>query len=156
MKSREDLRFETFRLPSPFIGAGDTALRHDIQRLADYGVITSPTTTWPLAWGPLITDVDAYAVTADTPVDIIDAIARVKARAMWDTRSDEAFFNARLSGAEKPMAIRSFEDTPRGRAELSAGLTYTGSWYTAAILVWVTATSARNEAESPNFDWRFS
>ena len=39
---------------SPFIGSGDSALRHDIQRLADYGVIKGPTSTWPLAWGPIL------------------------------------------------------------------------------------------------------
>ena len=31
----------------PFIPAGDLALRHDIQRLADAGIIKGPTTTWP-------------------------------------------------------------------------------------------------------------
>lgn len=120
-------------LASPFIGAGDTALRHDIQRLADYGVITGPTTTWPLAWGPLIADISAFGVSSDTPLDVVDAIARVTARAAWDTRTEETFFNSRVSGAEKPMAVRSFEDTPRGRAELSLGLTYTSSWYTATL-----------------------
>lgn len=120
-------------LANPFISAGDTALRHDIQLLADYGVITGPTTTWPLAWGPLLADINAYAITLETPANVVDALSRLKARASWDTRTEEAFFNSRLSAAEKPMAIRSFEDTPRGRAELSLGMTYTGSWYTASI-----------------------
>ncbi len=118
---------------SPFIGAGDTALRNDIQRLADHGVITGPTTTWPLAWGPILADLNAFDLAGDTPRDVVDALARVKARASWDTRSGEAFFNARVSGAEKPKRIRSFEDTPRGRGELSGGFTYTGDWFTASI-----------------------
>lgn len=118
---------------SPFIGAGDSALRNDIQRLADYGVITGPTTTWPLAWGPILSDINAYDVMGDTPGDILDALARVKARANWDTRTREVFFNARVSGAEKPKRIRSFEDTPRGRGELSAGFTYTGDRFTASL-----------------------
>ena len=38
----------------PFLPAGDIALRHDIQLLADHGVISGPVTSWPLAWGPLL------------------------------------------------------------------------------------------------------
>ncbi|MEM8947573.1 MAG: hypothetical protein AAGD11_20535, partial [Planctomycetota bacterium] len=37
------LLFSKVGLASPFISAGDSALRHDIQLLADYGVITGPT-----------------------------------------------------------------------------------------------------------------
>lgn len=118
---------------SPFIGAGDSALRHDIQRLADYGVIKGPTSTWPLAWGPILADVSTYAIDGDTPPDIVDALARVKARAGWDTRTNEVFFNARANAAEKPKRIRSFEDTPRGRAEVSVGATYTSDTFTASI-----------------------
>ena len=32
-------------LAGPSIAPGDLALRHDIQRLADYGVLSGPTTT---------------------------------------------------------------------------------------------------------------
>ena len=120
-------------LASPFIGSGDSALRHDIQRLADYGVITGPTSTWPLAWGPILADITAFAVDGDTPPDVIDALARVKARAGWDARTNEVFFNARANAAEKPKRIRSFEDTPRGRAEVSVGVTYTTDNFTASI-----------------------
>jgi len=120
-------------LASPFIAAGDTALRADIQRLADYGVITGPTTTWPLAWAPILADVNAYDIVDGTPTDILDALARVRDRGIRDTRSGEPFFHSRVSGAEKPKRIRSFEDTPRGRAELGAGFTYTADWFTASI-----------------------
>ena len=39
------------------ITPGDMAFRHDIQRLADHGIIKGPVTTWPLAWGPIIADI---------------------------------------------------------------------------------------------------
>lgn len=118
---------------SPFIPAGDSALRNDIQRLADHGVITGPTTTWPLAWGPILADVNRYAVDAETPPDVVDALARVMARASWDTRSRELYFDARASAAEKPKRIRSFEDTPRARGEISLGLNFTGDWLAFSI-----------------------
>ena len=33
----------------PWLAPGDATLRHDLQWLADEGVFTAPTTTWPLA-----------------------------------------------------------------------------------------------------------
>ena len=44
-------------LAGPNIPAGDLVLRHDIQRLADYGVIKGPVSTWPLGWGPIVEDI---------------------------------------------------------------------------------------------------
>lgn len=130
---------------SPFIGAGDSALRSDIQRLADHGVIKGPTSTWPLAWGPILADLGAFDVSADTPPDVLDAIARVNARANWDTRSGDLYFNARASLAEKPKRLRSFEDTPRGRAELSAGATYTGDWFSLALNAQIVDVAGEDE-----------
>lgn len=130
------IAFSVASLPavgSPFVPAGDTALRSDIQRLADHGVIKGPITTWPLAWGPILADIAEFDPTESSPSDVLDALARVRARASWDTRTDGPFFNARLSGAEKPKRLRSFEDTPRGRAELSAGVTYTTDRFTATV-----------------------
>lgn len=118
---------------SPYLSAGDTALRNDIQRLADYGVITGPTTTWPLAWGPILADIEAFEIDAPTPVDVVDALARVRARGEQETRSRELFFDARVSAAEKPKRLRSFEDTPRGRGEISAGFTWNDDWFTASV-----------------------
>ena len=118
---------------SPFVSAGDTVLRHDIQLLADAGVIKGPISTWPLAWGPIAADVQAFDKTDGVTRDVIDAIARVRARAGWEMRSDEMYFQASGSVAEKPKRIRSFENTPRGRAEFSAGLTYTADWFTASL-----------------------
>lgn len=118
---------------SPFISAGDTVLRHDIQRLADYGVIKGPTTTWPLAWGPIMADVRAFDLTDGVPRDVVDAIVRVQARASWEMRTDELYFDAGLAVAEKPNRMRTFENTPRGRAELNAGVTYTSNRFTVAL-----------------------
>ena len=113
--------------------AGDTVLRHDIQRLADYGVITGPTTTWPLAWGPILANLRAFNPVDEVPSDVLDAIARVQVRARWETRTDELYFDAAVSITEKATRIRSFENTPRGRAELSGGFTFTGDWFTVGL-----------------------
>jgi hypothetical protein len=69
---------------SPFISPGDMGLRHDIQLLADYGVIRGPTTSWPLAWGPIIADIEdpegEYMLNS-LPPQAADALSKVRERA---------------------------------------------------------------------------
>jgi hypothetical protein len=43
-------------MAGPVIAPGDIGLRHEIQLLADYGVIRGPVTTWPLAWDAVEAD----------------------------------------------------------------------------------------------------
>ena len=112
---------------------GDMALRSDIQRLADYGVIKGPVTTWPLAWGPIVADIQNVERIDELPRDVIDAITRVKARSKWEMRTGEVTFNTSVSGAEEPTRIRSFQNTPRESAELSAGLSYTGDRFSVSL-----------------------
>ena len=113
-------------LAGPAIAPGDLALRHDLQRLADYGVLSGPVTTWPLSWGPIMSDLQNYETTTELPTDVIDTLARVRARAQWQSQTDELRFRARASAAERPVVIRSFQDVPREDGELGAGLSWTG------------------------------
>ena len=64
-------------LAGPYIPAGDLALRHDIQRLADYGIITGPISTWPLAWGPILNDIRNADATRASVERSIDAAVRI-------------------------------------------------------------------------------
>src|SRR6056297_4124207 len=43
----------------PWAKPGDLALRHDVQLLADAGIIKSPVSTWPIPWGTLAADLSA-------------------------------------------------------------------------------------------------
>ncbi len=110
----------------PTIAAGDIALRHDIQRLADAGVISGPVTTWPLAWGPIAADISTLDRTVEWPAGVLQSLARVRARAQWEMQLDNLHFNAHLSVAEKPTRMRSFADTPRETAEIGGGLDWIG------------------------------
>ena len=115
-------------LAGPYMPAGDLVLRQDIQRLADAGVIKGPTTTWPLAWGPILDDLrDANSI--DLGPGVADALARVEARARWETRTKELMFKAQLGIAEEPTRIRSFQNTPRGKLEIGAGFGWIGEWF---------------------------
>lgn len=117
----------------PFIPAGDVALRRDIQLLADYGVVDGPVTTWPLAWGPILAALDESDDEGELPPHVRHALERVREVARRQTRSRDLQFSAALSGAEKPIPIRSFADTPRDSAELGAGLAWTGDRITIAL-----------------------
>jgi len=110
----------------PLVPPGDQILRHDIQVLADGGVIKGPTTSWPLAWGPILDDLRNVDVQMLSPA-LLDALARVKNRADWETQSDDLTFNAKAGVADNATRIRSFQDTPRGKAEVSAGTSWIGN-----------------------------
>ncbi len=110
----------------PAIAPGDLALRHDIQRLADAGVISGPVTTWPLAWGPIAADIFALDREAELPAGILQSLARVRARAKREMQIDSLHFDAHLSVAEKPTRLRSFSDTPRESGEIGGGLDWIG------------------------------
>ncbi len=118
----------------PLIAPGDMALRHDIQRLADAGIITGPTTTWPLAWGPILDEVRNADATVLSPA-ILDALTRVKKRADWETRSNELAFKAKAGVADNATRIRSFQDTPRGKAEAAAGAGWIGDRFSVDLNV---------------------
>jgi len=118
---------------SPLVSPGDMALRQDINRLADYGIIKGPVSTWPLAWGPIAADVQNFDRNGELPQDIVDAIERVRSRASWETRTGEVYYNAKASLAEEPTRMRSYQNTPRESAEFGAGLSYTGDWFAVSI-----------------------
>ncbi len=118
----------------PYVPAGDLALRQDIQRLANRGVITVPVTTWPLAWGPILADLDRAKRTELSRADN-EAIDRILRRAGWETRTDELTFDVSLGAADNASRIRSFQDTPRGRVEGSIGANWISDWFSADINV---------------------
>lgn len=112
---------------SPFVNAGDAALRQDIQRLADAGIIKGPVTAWPLAWGPVAADIGNVGTETELPAAVLAALHRVRQRAVWETGTNELRFRARASFAEAPARIRGYDDTPRESGEIGGGLSWTGN-----------------------------
>ena len=43
----------------PWLAPGDEVLRHDIEMLADAGVIKGPITQWPIPWPDIARDINA-------------------------------------------------------------------------------------------------
>jgi hypothetical protein len=56
---------------------GDIGLRHEIQMLADYGVISGPATSWPISWDALVADLQ---VAVDSKTIFPNAIERMMQR----------------------------------------------------------------------------
>ncbi|MEM7280340.1 MAG: capsule assembly Wzi family protein [Pseudomonadota bacterium] len=106
----------------PWVSPGDLRIRHDIQLLADAGVITGPVNTWPLTWA---------SISLLTPPDDLTsgeqaAYARVAQAQNLHARIGQlqGFFKASI-GAD-PRRLRTFEDTPRESAEAQAGVDWVG------------------------------
>ena len=107
--------------------AGDIALRHDIQVLADYGIVSGPTTSWPISWDALVADLQV-AVDSNTiyPNAVERTLQRLILRANREVRRGNAEFNGRVSAAAEPTRIRGFSNTPREEGEARVGLSWLG------------------------------
>ncbi|VUX54954.1 putative Uncharacterized 55.8 kDa protein in cps region [uncultured Woeseiaceae bacterium] len=123
------------------------ALRHDIQVLADHGVIKGPITSWPLSWDALAQDLGATDDAIVLPDVVERTLRRLQARALQETRRGDARFRGRLRLAEKPTAIRSFENTPREDAELTAGF----AWFGDHLSIDLKATAVDSPADGKDY-----
>jgi hypothetical protein len=103
----------------PWAGPGDLALRHDIQLLADAGVLAAPVNAWPIPWAALAVDLDAAA--DGLAPEVMAAYARVQARLEQVRGLYGPQPNARLALRTSPFWLRNFEDTPREESEVRAG-----------------------------------
>ena len=129
---------------APQAEPGDMGLRHDIQVLADYGAISGPVTTWPISWDAVLADLE-YVQANDIvlPNKVLPTFNRVLARAQRETARGQVAFSGSLSGAEEPVNIRGFADTPRERGELEAGV----SWFSEHISVDLNVSAVDNPAD---------
>ncbi len=136
-------------MAGPLIEPGSLAMRSDIQRLADQGIIGGPTSTWPLAWGPILDDLEDADLASLAP-GTADAVLRLRRRARLETQTGRLGFDLEVGVAEKPARIRSFEDTPRGDVELAAGADWLGERF--AIDVNVQVRRSAPDGRSPTTD----
>lgn len=115
-------------MAGPWIDPGDSALRSDLQRLAAADMITTPLTTWPLAWGDLQGELSsATALPRNSAVRA--AFNRVQRRMRDETRSGSLSGALRLAGTNEPEPVRGFDDGPREAANVEAALEWTGDLF---------------------------
>ncbi len=108
----------------PWIDPGDSGLRHDLQLLADAGVIGAPLTAWPLSWGDIAAQI---AERDEVPESAAAALARVQTRVREARVGGRWRLQAEAGGGSEGRLIRDFEDLPREKVEASAALERMGN-----------------------------
>jgi hypothetical protein len=131
----------------PWLAPGNIALRSDIGILADRGIVNSPITTWPVSWPDVARDVLAVEPTRELDAVTNAALQRVQDAARRAMRSHELEFSAAVRGAEKPLALRTFEATPREEGELELA----ASWMSDRFVVNLQATGVANPSDDKSF-----
>lgn len=109
----------------PWIAPGDLLLRHDLEVLADAGIVRGPITTWPVPWPDVARDVVNFEGDDEMGAAVRASLMRVRRTARQMMRTGMGT-HARISGAEQPDALRGFVSTPREEGEFEAGLDWTG------------------------------
>lgn len=108
----------------PWAEAGDTALRHDLQMLADAGLLNIPLGGWPLAWSDLVRNLPEFLDIPPENAKLRAALQRV--RRQLDLESEAHKIRAEIisSADNQPLQFRTFTDTPRENLELGASVAY--------------------------------
>ena len=113
-------------MAGPWLTPGDPWLKADVQLLSDAGVITSPISSWPLSWGDIAQDLNAFEAENELSVAEETALQRMRNRARRALAVDESVIDGGLRLAEKPLLVRGFYDAPRGEQEAWASVERTG------------------------------
>jgi hypothetical protein len=105
----------------PWLAPGDVELRHELEMLADAGVINGPLTQWPVPWPDIARDVLAFEKFETLTPGERNALTRIQRVARQAMRTD---LNAhvRVAGSTEPDVLRGFAATPREEGEVEAGV----------------------------------
>jgi hypothetical protein len=124
---------------NPWLPPGDLSLRHDIQLLADAGIIKGPVTTWPMSWPDLARDVLAAPSAPERSPAFEHALARVQAAARRASVPGFSGLRVGLSAAERPIQLRDFSDSPREEGSAQAGARWMADRWVAHVEATVVA-----------------
>jgi hypothetical protein len=112
----------------PWLAPGDVVTRHDIEMLADAGVIKGPITQWPIPWPDITRDVNGFEQLEKLTAGEESALNRLRRMARAMMRTNELQGHARVAGTNEPDQLRGFADTPREDGEAEAGVAWTGKY----------------------------
>lgn len=135
---------------APWLAPGDLTMRHDIELLADAGVIRGPVTTWPISWPDIARDVNGAQLPDDASPALSQALLRVQSAARREARSGPSGLDFRVSGARDPDPLRTFSDTPREEGELELRAGWMGDRLAANLQV--TGVTDASDDQSARFD----
>ncbi|MBV6422325.1 MAG: hypothetical protein NAOJABEB_00103 [Steroidobacteraceae bacterium] len=135
---------------APWLAPGDLTMRHDIELLADAGVIRGPVTTWPISWPDIAREVNGAQLPDDASPALSQALRRVQSAARREARSGPSGLDYRVSGARDPDPLRTFSDTPREEGELELRAGWMGDRLAANLQV--TGVTDASDDQSARFD----
>lgn len=121
----------------PWVGPGDVRLRHDLQRLADAGLLTGPSLSWPVAWSQVARELGRLDLGTLGEGNRV-AVERLRVRAAREMRAGDFRLEATLSGSADPTPLRGFESIPREEGEARLAADWVGqrfAWKLAATVV---------------------
>jgi hypothetical protein len=121
----------------PWVEPGDVRLRHDLQRLADAGLLTAPSLSWPIAWSQVARELGRANLEALRAGDRV-AVERLRTRAAREMRTGDVRLEATISGSSDPTPLRGFEAIPREEGEARLAADWVGqrfAWKLAATVV---------------------
>ncbi|MFL2538648.1 MAG: capsule assembly Wzi family protein [Candidatus Rariloculaceae bacterium] len=112
-------------LGEPWLSPGDMVMRNDLQLLSDAGLLQVPLTTWPIS----LANVDAALEDIDhieSDSIVGQSLTRVRNRLSEESRSNDIAITSSVRASSKEQMARTFEDTPRAKAELGGGISWMG------------------------------
>ncbi|MFK8030831.1 MAG: capsule assembly Wzi family protein [Gammaproteobacteria bacterium] len=111
---------------APYAETGDIELRHDLEYLADRGLISIPITTWPMSWADIAAAVDSVNKSSIKRSNARAVYDRLVGRVARNTRWGELELSYTLGASENRTALRTFADRPRGSVDIAGKVEYTG------------------------------
>ena len=134
----------------PWLAPGDLAVRHDIEILADAGILRGPVTTWPVSWPDVARDANAARLPDDASDALRQALMRIQSAARRESKTGFEGLDVRASGARVPDSLRTFADTPRGEGELELAAAWMGNRL--ASNLHVTGVTDASDDQTARFD----
>ncbi|WP_206483716.1 capsule assembly Wzi family protein [Thalassotalea sp. G2M2-11] len=130
----------------PWVDTSNIFLRANIQYLADLGIITTPTTSYPLMWHDITQDINK-AYLSDLDEQAKEALIYVRHQLKLAKRNQKTFsFNI----ASKDKRFTSFGEDFRNRNNLQISSTFIGDIFAAKIAT--TYSSAPDDDKKVRFD----
>jgi hypothetical protein len=119
----------------PWLGPGNLQVRHDLQVLADAGIVRTPITAWPVSWPDVARDVQAASVSGAREPLVEAALARIGRLARQAAVPGFSGLGYAAGGITENRGLRDFADIPRENGELAFGGQWLGERVAGAVRV---------------------
>lgn len=138
----------------PWMVPDSLALRHDVQLLADAGVIEAPVTSWPLSWGDILNDLAAFDATESLTEIEHAAVMRVRRLGGRQMSLRSLRWGVRATYDAETTTLRGFQRRARESTEISVSGEWVGD--TVAARIEVTGVDSDNDKQDVRLDGSYA